>query len=212
MEYAEFGGPDPGDRPSEEQIREMTRRRTAPDNELPVTVALNACLIRTDELALYVGGAQVYRTGVALRLTLRSRRRGVMGGPFGGPPGYGRSDDDVLRLGVEFSDGRTAQADSRGWPMDVPTADQVCLSPGSGGGSDRSWEGQYFLSPVPPPGPLTFHLLWEARGIGERAIDIDAAPLSAAVHDVVELWPWEPPQPPAPRDPPAPPPGSWFGR
>lgn len=210
MQYAEFGGPSPPGRPSEEQIREIMRRRSPPENELPVTVALNACLFRTDGLALFIGAAQVYRTGVTLRLTLRSRRSGIAGGPFGGPPH--RDDADALRLGVEFSDGRSAQANGHGWPLDVPTADAVCLSPGGGGGSDRSWEGQYFLSPVPPPGPLTFHLLWESRGIRERSIAIDATPLAAAVADVIDLWPWEPPAPPPPRQPPAPPPGSWFNR
>lgn len=50
-----------------------TPPHSAPDNELPHGVPLNALLVRTDDLAVAVTGARVFSSGVQLTLTARLR-------------------------------------------------------------------------------------------------------------------------------------------
>ncbi len=85
------------------------------------------------------------------------------------------------------------------------------LTQGGGSGSDHVVELGFFLSPVPPAGPLTIHLRCQELGIEQASVTVDATPIVAALPGVVELWPWEPESPlPQPPEPPTVPPGSWF--
>lgn len=43
--------------------------------------------------------------------------------------------------------------------------------------------------PLPPPGELTFAAAWEALGLPETTVTVDAAQLRAAAARATELWP-----------------------
>lgn len=200
------------DEPDEEYLRRMG----PPDNELPAAVPLNALLARTDDVAIAFLGLQVYTTGVSLDLAVRSRTSG--GGreltelvfEHGPLLAEGR-----LLIGVEFADGR--RASNAIWPDVGPdpqprSADDIVFHSGSGGGGGRSVDQSWWLSPLPPEGPLTVVLSCGALGIEETSTVLDGSLIRRAVSDVVTLWPWTRPEDPGPPDFPPPdlPPGSWF--
>lgn len=204
MPFVAGEGPDP------DEVFATMRRHSPPDNELGASVGLDVVLVRTPDLLVALGGFRVYSTGVSfdvqvlLRETLsadlsdvffRHRHRGASGG---------------FLFGVELPDGRRAtvdpplsgMADSPGEPL---------LTQHSGGGGGREYRLTHYLSPVPPPGPLTFYVLSEELGVAQTATTIDATVLADAVPRVVELWPWRPEPDAGPEPvPPVYPPGSWF--
>lgn len=181
----------------------------APDNEVPVALALNVLLARTDDIAVALTGLQVYRTGVSFTLVARSRSEDRdLNTVF-----WDRGPGDVhgrLLFGVEFADGRRTHAGGPPRPGGQP--DDLVLTQGSGSGGDRSIDQTWWLHPLPPAGPLTFVVRCPDLGIPETQVQVDATPFDAAAADVVELWPWTPPpqysdEPPPEIDLPA---DSWF--
>lgn len=91
---------------------------------------------------------------------------------------------------------------------------QPQLLPGGGGGNDQTYEGNFFLSPLPTGADLTMVCAWPSRGITETHTRIPAQLIDDATTRIVELWPWqdrpdEPPEPPAPPLPDLPA-GGWF--
>jgi hypothetical protein len=75
-------------------------------------------------------------------------------GPHRGPPW----PDEVLRLTVQFAGGRSVSI------LDEPTGEapdpdrpMISSGPGTGGGVDGwSFDMEYRVRPLPPPGPLAF--------------------------------------------------------
>lgn len=198
--YGPGGGPDPV------QARRMNR----PDNEIPVSVPLNAVLARTDQAAIAVASAQVYSTGVALDLAVRCRASVVPEHRHLPELVFAHGPESSLLVGLELADGRRVSniQEFHG----VPGPDEVFFHPAGGGGGRLSVEQSWWLSPVPPAGPLHVVVRCEPLGIPETRTVLDAGPLAAAASGVVELWPWEPPpemRPPGERDRRIPR-GSWF--
>lgn len=190
------------------------RRVGPPDNEIPVAVPVNAVLARTDDHAIALVGLQVYTTGVSMDLAVRARVRGgreLTELVFDHVPlSAGR-----LLIGVEFSDGR--RASNASWPdpgssLQPRSTDDVIFHSGGGGGGDRSVDQSWWLSPVPPEGPMTVVLDCGALGIAETSTVLDGSLLRRAASDVLTLWPWTRPEDPCPADlrPSELPEGSWF--
>jgi hypothetical protein len=195
---------------------EWLRRMGAPENELPVVLPLDTVLARTDDVALALVGLRVHTTGLAFDLAARARpaaaaglhldevlwghRRTAAGGDF--------------LFGVEFADGRRGStAVPRGGvprPGLASGGGGVVLTQGGGSGGPTSVDQSWWLSPLPPEGPLRFVVRCDALGIAETTVELDGAVIRRAAERVVQLWPWAPPpeEPPAPA--PALPPGSWF--
>jgi hypothetical protein len=177
-----IGSPDGEDGPD----GEFLRRTGPPENELPVALPVTALLARTPDAAVAVVGLQVYSTGVSMTLLVRARRplsprRGLHELVHG-------SDGGGLRVGVGLADGRRVA--SGGVPRNDP---DLVWQPTGGRGRDRSVEQGWWLSPLPPDGPLTVVVRCPGLGIGETATELDGAAIRAAAADVVELWPWTPP-------------------
>ncbi|WP_448641910.1 hypothetical protein [Geodermatophilus sp. URMC 63] len=189
------------DGPDEEHLRRMG----APENELPVALPVNALLARTGDAAVALTGLQVYSTGVAMTLAVRVREAPA--------PARGLSElvfepeRAGLLIGVELADGRRVAGG--GLPGNDP---DLVWQPGSGSAGDRTADQEWWLSPLPPDGPLTVVVRCPGLGIEETATRLDGTAIRAAAAGVVELWPWAPPAPWG-EEPPAPPdlpPGSWF--
>jgi hypothetical protein len=58
-----------------------------------------------------------------------------------------------------------------------------------GGGGGRRWDQDYWVSPLPPRGDLTFACEWPAKGVSFRRVDIDAGEILEAVPRAQNLWP-----------------------
>lgn len=170
---------------------EAWRGRQRPDNEVPGSVAFEAVLGESEDLAIFVCGLSVYRNGVELALEVRAR------------PSYADSRHDEseflggavvrggLLLGAEFADGRRCSnlPGRREKPLRL---DQPVLWSDGGGGGGRSAAVSWFLSPLPPPGELRIICAWPGRGIPESITTLPAEPILAAAARARELWPWQP--------------------
>ncbi len=199
--WTAIGDDEPGDGPP---------RYSAPENELPVALAVNLVLTRTDDVAVALTRMQVYSTGLTFDLVVRLR-------PSASTARDGRLNELLWRhgpassgflLGVGFADGRRASTlrGPRG------RADVVLVSGGGGGGMsavDQSW----WLHPLPPEGPLAFVVRCDELGIAESVTELDGTAVRRAAEGVVTLWPWEPPPEETLQHEPPPPPvpaDSWF--
>jgi hypothetical protein len=197
-----------GDGPDEE----FYRRMSAPENEIPVAVPLNTVLARTADVAVALLGMQVHTTGLAFDLTVRARpgarAANRLDGLFFGPP----STPTHFLLGVELTDGRRVTNLEEPWR---PRADRdLVLSQGSGSGSETIVDQSFWLSPLPPGGPFRVVVRCDELAIPETVTELDGTAVRQVAEQVVQLWPWAPPQHDEMEPPPPPdvPPGSWFSR
>jgi len=158
----------------------------APLNVMPWSVALNFTLVQTGDLTAWIGSARVYRDGLKFELLVAQRdpsARSAAAGTF-----FAR---DSFRLGVSLSDGRSSEQDHQVTSLDEQPRG-VVLTQGAGSSSARFSRFDYWMWPLPPPGPVTFAFVWEEAGIRETLAQIDAAPLIEAAAQARELWPFVP--------------------
>src|SRR5262249_41204420 len=100
--------------------------------------------------------------------------------------------EEFLRFGVQFADERAAtNLGNRPFPLPQADPDHPLLVPNSGGGDDQRYDQQFWVWPLPPPGPLTFVCEWPAFGIPETREEIDAQLVLDAATRSIELWPAE---------------------
>jgi hypothetical protein len=195
---------------------EQFRRFQPPENEVPAVVPVSTVLARTDGSALTLTGLRVFSTGLGFTLTLRCRPEAL-------PPG----EDDLgsllwrgrrgagpeLLVGVAFADGRRASNLPGRDPFGAPEGlESLVLTQGSGSGQQLTVEQEWWLSPLPPAGPLRLVVRCDLFGLPEAAVELDGTAIRAAAEDVVVLWPWVPPsavEPPAAEAPDLPA-DSWF--
>lgn len=188
--------------------------RQRPENEVPVTVALDAVLLEGPDAAVLLGNVQAFSTGIAFWVTAMTRR------PDPADPGalsaalhrHGGGAAGFL-LGVEYADGRwasTAGGQDAFFGGEPAPPDAVTLWPGGGGGGSRYADAAFHLSPLPPPGVLRFIAAWPSLDLPETTTEIPADPLLDAARRARRLWDWEP-EPPWTPQPPQVPPGGWFG-
>jgi hypothetical protein len=219
-----IGGSDDHEHPSVAEIEAWTRRRSAPENEVPAGLEFSAVLGRSDETAVFVSSFRVYSTGLGFTLSVRLRREPrhdlahrINELISGHGPG-GREDDleERLLLGVEYADGRTATNLTSPWPPRLQESEadplEPLLSASGGGGGGRTYDQDFWLSPLPPAELLTMVCRWPGFGIAESHVELDGAQLAAALARVQTLWPWEPAEQesePGPVEPQLPADG-WF--
>jgi hypothetical protein len=191
---------------SSERPEAWASRMSRPEHEVPHPVPIAVLLARTDDVAVAVAGVSAYTTGITFELVIRMRVR---------PPGIGghelpelihgwgnESDSRQLLFGVEYPDGRKiSNVGGPAWPRSGIPDDQPVLLPGGGGGSDLAQEMSYWLSPVPPDGPVAFVCAWLAVGIEETRRVIEDAALTSASAQAVVLWPPQPLNDPTPAKP-----------
>jgi hypothetical protein len=180
-----------------------------PANEVAASVAFDAVLASSDGYVIFCAGLQVYSTGIRLNLELRARDG--QGNERLFDAFHGRGPEQVL-LGVEFADGRRGR--NHGWRGDRsrPADGGVTVTCGGGGGSNDSVDAEFYVAPLPPPGPARLVCAWPARGIGDTVVDLPVEEILEAAARVRQLWPAptrthdrpeEPTPPPVPDE-------SWF--
>jgi hypothetical protein len=169
------------------------------DVVIPGSVPAGVVLIRTEQVAVAVGSVRAYPNG--FEFTVHTRlRRGDETGPGGADPlerhGHWRGTqvpEDVLRLGVMYADGRrAATTGGHPWLHGDGDAERLVLLQNGGGGSDRRWDGDFWVHPLPPEGPVTFVASWLRHGVAEARAELDGAAIREAARRAVILWPEEP--------------------
>ena len=171
-----------------------------PENVLPGVLALELLLVKTERVCAWIGGGEVYPSGLMLEVTIRGRN-----------PAQAdvESGEGGWRFGIQFPDGRKASSyglgafarlghgqaarSSRAFVArrgDAPP-DPPLLSPRGGGGSRRNWRQEYWLWPLPPRGELVIACEWPNVNVELSTATIGADRLREAAERARELWPDE---------------------
>jgi hypothetical protein len=181
-----------------------------PGNELGAPVPLRLVIARTERVAVAVVGAVAYSTGIEFTLDVRRRRAGYddesiedfLGATFGHPfglPGLrmrrrAELPAEILRFGVEYSDGRkaTTVGGNPAWDIDEadePEPPQPVLMERGGGGGNGGWEQKFWLWPLPLPGPFAFVVEWPSEEIELTRQEVDASLFLDPAQGSEQLWP-----------------------
>jgi hypothetical protein len=190
--------PDPASPPP----REPTLRSPwlAPETVIPGSVPGELLLVHTEAIAVAIGSLRAFPNGVEFTVHVRLRRVDETS-PYGlydpfsnhDPRGREGGREQLLRLGVLFADGRRAVSES-GWrsERDYSESGEPLLQAQGSGGSSLRWDGDFWLYPLPPDGPLTFIISSDAYGVSESRGKVDASAIRAAAGRAVDLWPADP--------------------
>lgn len=195
-----FDPPPPPPEPPEEAL-EQKPWWGAPHNEIGVSTGLRLVLARTDDVAVAVIDAVAFSIGlnftvaVLRRTPSDSHRPEYPFGRFAHARGTREPPPDLLRFGVEFSDGR--KATTLGVPMFMTAQEEAepegpFLMPGGGSGGDDYWESSFWLWPLPPPGPLVFVVEWPAEAVALTRHEVEAETIVEAARHAEILWPTPP--------------------
>jgi hypothetical protein len=173
------------------------------DAVIPGLVPAELVLVRTGQVAVAIGGVHAYPNGFEFTVHARLRREDEAGPGQGGlfdRHGRGMRDPgEGLRLGIMFPDGRRAAAPGGHRRLDDAEAGRLVLFENEGGGSSRTWDGKFWVHPLPPEGPVTFVVSWAEHGVDEARAELDGAAIGAAARRAVLLWPEEPESEPGDR-------------
>jgi hypothetical protein len=162
-----------------------------PANVLGGTVPLQLVIGRSEQVAVAVMNARAYTSGLEFTVSVR-RPRGrsaLEEPPFGcRPVTRGTIEPEILRFGVQFSDGR--KATSLGGFVhrteEEPPGPILVMRGGGGGGGQ--WDHGFWLYPLPPAGPLAFVCEWPSEGIELTRQEIDADLVREAAERAEVLW------------------------
>lgn len=171
-----------------------------PDHILGGVLGRRLILARSDQAAVSMEHVEVFPTGVAFSLLARLATAegdwrhwgGLMamrGRVFGKERPPTEIDSQLLRFGVEFADGGRA---TNVW-TDVPpffgrSGGPVLIS-GAGSAGGRRAESSFWLTPLPPSGPVVFAVEWPAKDIPFSAVEVDSAVFGEAAKTAEILWP-----------------------
>jgi hypothetical protein len=153
-----------------------------PIAEFPrVAVADALLLARTEEVAVAVTAIWAFKAGFEFWVRAQFRHEG--------PALADETDDQSLHIGVQFADGRKVANMARvPEPAESMPAGLILRPVGFGGGL-RHRSRSYWVSPLPPAGPVRFVCEWAAVGIGEGRAEADAQLILDAARRSVRLWP-----------------------
>jgi hypothetical protein len=165
---------------------------------LPGVVGMEMVLARNARAVVFVGGLTVYPEGFEFEVRVLAADGEwldpSLNGVYqrrGGP--QENNYEDMLRFGVEFSDGRRA-SNVGGRARREGEPESPVLQGRGGSGSTSSWDQRFWLWPLPPTGRLGFVCEWPAAGIELTRVDIDAQPLIDAAARAQHVFPDQPPR------------------
>lgn len=169
-----------------------------PDEVIPGSVPAELLLIRTEQVAVAIGGIRAYPNGFEFTVHIRRRKEDETEGYVSDPLEWHarrgtQQPGEALRLGILYADGRRAAITGGHWQPDYEgEPGRLLLQRRGGGGSARRWDGDFWVHPLPPDGPVTFVASWLKYGAGEARAELDGTAIGAAARRAVVLWPQEP--------------------
>lgn len=184
--------------PPPEPLRRPRPAWMQPDEVIPGSVPGELMLIRTGQVAVAIGSIRAYPNGFEFTALVR------MHGEDENEPGWhdpfdrhgrrgGQLPGDVLRLGLLYADGRRGATTGGHWRPDRDDdPGRLVVEHGSSGGTGRRWDGNFWVHPLPPDGPVTFVASWPEYGAAETRAGLDGTVIRAAAARAVVLWPEEP--------------------
>jgi len=165
----------------------------APNHVIGVATGIRIVAARTGDVAVLVDHVIAYPTGIEFDVSvIRRRSHDPYDNPFDLHWRRQRGQmtelpPELFRFGVEFSDGRRATSIRGNWPEAGEAPDMVLLQ-GRGGGGALRYTFEYWLWPLPPPGPLAFVAEWPAQGIELTRAEVDAGLIREAAARAEVLW------------------------
>lgn len=197
-----FEPPPPPPEPPERPVpRPRNPWMGVPGGVVGRTVALNLVLGQSAKAVVWIPSVTVYPDGFELELEIRQRDEEGWSDQFsllhhgGSRRPDGELDPELLRFGIELSDGRKATTLNPGTgpgDWDTPPAGPIlCGGSGAGGGlagGGARLECDYWIWPLPPEGPLAFVCEWPIADIPETRSEIDSALLREAAAEAVIVW------------------------
>ena len=182
--------------PPPEPVRLPRPAWMQPDAVIPGSVPAELMLIRTEQVAVAVGGVRAYPNGLEFTLHVRMQGRDEtepgLHDPLDRHRQRGQTSDEVLRLGLMFADGRRTATTARYSQPDEADPERLILRQGSSSGNARRWDGEFWMHPLPPRGPVTFVASWPRYGVSETRAELDGTAIREAAQRAVILWPEEP--------------------
>jgi len=169
-----------------------------PQDEVGVLALASFVLARTPDVAVAVRSVTAHSDGLRLTVVVLFADEQRAEDLDWAMQDYGRSPGR-FRLGCAFADGRratTGRGDSPEVALPGDASPSLLLLASSA--TTLAWTGDYWLHPLPPPGPLVLGCRWPDRGIPETLAQVEAAPLleaAAASRPVWETAPDEDEQP-----------------
>jgi hypothetical protein len=156
-------------------------------------------LIRTDEVAVAISGLRAYPNGFEFTVHVRVHHEDL---PWGMSPTDSIADlrtrqapDKALRLGVLYADGRRASTISRhSQAGDEASGEHLTFLEVGRGGTDRQWNGDFWVHPLPSDGLVTFVASWLLYGVAEARAELDSSTIHEAAGRAVILWPDDKPR------------------
>jgi hypothetical protein len=172
-----------------------------PEGVLPGVVGVEMVLARNARAAVFVGGLVAYPTGLEFEVRVLTAGEEWLDPSLNGVylrPGGPREGnyEQMLRFGVEFSDGRKVTNVGGHAPREGEPESAVLWGRGGGGGGSQ-WQQGFWLWPLPPPGPLSFVCEWPAAGLSLSRADIDAQVVIDAASRAQAVFPGQPSDGPA---------------
>ena len=160
-----------------------------PRDEVGVLALASFVLARTDEVAVAVRGATAYSDGLVLSVVVLFADEQKTEDLAWSLQDFGRSPGR-FRLGCAYSDGRRASTGRSDSPdveaTGADAAPQLVLL--SSTAHPLSWTAEYWLYPLPAPGPLVVGCRWPDRRLAETLAQLDADPLLAAAQASRPVW------------------------
>lgn len=168
-----------------------------PNGVIPGVTPAGLSLICTDEVAFALSGLRAYPNGFEFTVHARVRYEDL---PWGMSPTDSIADlrtrqapEKALRLGVLYADGRRAATTSRhSQAGDEASGEHLTFLEVGRGGTDRQWNGDFWVHPLPPDGPVTFVASWLLYGVAETRAELDSSAIHEAAGRAVVLWPDKP--------------------
>lgn len=158
-----------------------------PSDEVGVLALSSFLLARTPEVVVAVRGITAYSDGLHIAVVVLFSDEARSEDVAYSLQEYSRSPGR-FRFGVAFPDGRTATSGQRNAPDVQAGGDQPQLTLLGSGSQQLMWNGEYWLWPLPPAGPLVVGCRWGDRAIPETLVQLDPAPLHAAAASSRSVW------------------------
>ena len=170
-----------------ESVRAHRHAQSGPPyDEIGVLALSSFQLARTAEVVVAVRGVTAYSDGLHLAVVVLFADQARAEDIAYSLQEYSRSPGR-FRFGVSFADGRVATSGQRDAPdVEQDSAAQLKLLSSSHQG--LIWTGEYWLWPLPPPGPMVVGCRWPDRAIPETRMQIHSAPLLRAAALSQSVW------------------------